>query len=123
MDAERPKSSALTIKRRASEAAVTGPERSTGALERCCTPSGSRAIVGRNGAGYQSPPGPEDEKDFLPLVQARQFGAEDRELLPFQFSQQPPINRAHQFRSNHRAAIHRRQSFARQPVKIPRSVA
>src|ERR1051326_4034522 len=105
MDAERPKSSALTINRRT------------------CAASPSDAIVRRHRAGNQSPPGLEYEQSFLAFVQARQFRAEDGELLPLKFSQQSPINRAHQFSRGHRAAILRGQRLPPESTKIPRPPA
>src|SRR5690348_10752412 len=84
MERERPKSSALTIKRR----------------------EGSRrAIAGRHCAGGKFEPGPQDQKEFLAAGEPRRFGAEHIEILPLQFLQQPPINGTHQFRGDHCASI------------------
>src|ERR1043166_5367035 len=102
MECERPKSSALTMSRR----------RASG-----------RAIVRNDLAGSQTKPGAQDEKNFLSLADASRFGTEDVERARFEFPQQTPINRTHQFRCRHRATILRRQRFARETIEMFRALS
>src|ERR1700722_303789 len=97
MELERPKSSALTTRRRADS---------------------GRAIVRRHRAGGHAQTGAQDEQNFLALVEARWFGAEDIELAPLEFAQEPPIDGTHQFGGDHVAAIHCRQRDARLLIKM-----
>src|SRR5208282_2958419 len=77
---ERPKSSALTIRRRLAS---------------------RDAIVGRGRAQEQAAPGAENEKGFLAFAQARGARPENLEMPALQLAQQPPINRAHQLGGGH----------------------
>src|SRR5260370_30460198 len=103
MEAERPKSSALTMRRRSG-----------------ITPILSRAIVGRHRARGQPIPGAENEQDFLSLVQPRWTGTEDVEAPALEFAQQAPIDRAHEFGGDHRTAGHCRQGFPGNLIEVPR---
>src|SRR5438093_1488701 len=135
METERPKSSALTMRRRGGlmpmgkSLIVISNQWCADRKHRAITieimitiktMAASRGtIIWRNRARNKPAPGPKDEQDFLSLVQARQLGAEDLELTPLQLAQEAPIDRAHQFGSHHRTAIHNRQGLVRQPIEIP----
>src|SRR4051794_38225186 len=70
----------------------------------CSGPCFSDAVVWRHGSEHETIPGAHDKQQFLAFVQARWFGAKNIESPPLQFAQQSPIDSAHQFRGNHRAA-------------------
>ena len=55
---------------------------------------------------------------LYPRAEPGRLRAEDVELLRFQFLQQPPVNRAHQFGGDHGPAVFGGQGFSREPVKI-----
>src|SRR5581483_3661818 len=93
-ECDRPKSSALTISRL--DVAIIG----------CCR------------AQRESQPRLENQGELVWLGQFQRLCAKDIEFISFQFLQQPPIDRAHQFSSDHRFAVFRRQSFLRQSIKI-----
>ena len=74
IEAEQPKSSALTMRRRGGEFGL----------------GGLGAIVGRPVAEHESPPGAQKKQRLLPLVQARQLGAEYVEPPPLTYCGQSP---------------------------------
>src|ERR1017187_9390861 len=102
MELERPKSSALTIRRRGIE---TRPVRLV-------------AIIGRFRAGYVSPPGEQDEQQLFPPAQARHLRAENVEALPLQLAEQRPIDRPHQLGRDHRRAVGGGQGLGGEPIEM-----
>src|SRR6185437_1490645 len=115
MDCERPKSSAFTISRRA----ATLP---AGVAGRSSAPRVSdAAIAGRGGAGNEAAPGAENEEQFLAFAEPRRCGAENVELLVLEFPQQPPVDGAHEFGGDHRAAVFGRQRLTRQLIELFRA--
>src|SRR5438045_437020 len=80
------------------------------------TPSG--AIIGRDGAGDEPAPGAQDQQEFLALGEAGGLRAEDVEALPFQFTQQAPIDRAHQLSGDHGATVGSGKGLASQAIKM-----
>ena len=72
MEDERPKSSALTIRRLSGSAIICSD-------------------ISRGGPQ----PGAEDQQNLLRFVQSGRARAEDVEFFAFQFLEQPPVNRAH----------------------------
>src|SRR5437867_5936544 len=113
MECERPKSSALTISRRAGERSdevLKYWDGEDAVLQHSITPSlhfpaPSGSIIGNQGAGGEPVPGAQDEEEFLRFTDARKRGSENVELLRFEFLQQPPIDRAHQLGGAHRTAV------------------
>src|SRR5438045_9139571 len=99
MVAERPKSSAFTIKRRGFSA---------------------RSIIGNHGSGKQPVPRAANEQKFLSLAQASGMRTKDIETLEFQFAQQTPVNRTHQLGGGHRPAVLSRQRCLGQLIKTAR---
>src|SRR5436190_22600927 len=101
MDGERPKSSALTMRRLAAS---------------------GRAIIWDDIPGHNAQPGAQDEHNLLSLAYACQFGTKHVEFSSGQFFEQSPIDRPHQFRRSHGAAIFPGQCFARETVKMPGAI-
>src|ERR1035437_5626 len=98
IEAERPKSSAFTTRRRGGEldAIVVGPT-----------------------ARGESQPGAQNEQGLLSLVKAGYLGTKNVEALPLQLAQQPPIDRPHQLGGHHRTAVRGGQGLAGQPIAMP----
>src|SRR5437868_10337175 len=97
---ERPKSSALTMRRRRGS---------------------RRSIIGRQRTAALPQPGAKDQQDFLEPAQARLLRSENVELPRLELVQEPPIHRTHQFGGGHRTTILARQQFAGAPVMEPGS--
>src|SRR5665213_197127 len=97
IERERPKSSALTIRRRTASRG---------------------SIVGHSGAGNQLAPGAEDEQDFLAFVQAGRARTKNLEAAALKLAEKPPIDRTHQLRRRHGTAVLSRQGLAGQAVKF-----
>src|SRR4051812_43396526 len=80
-----------------------------------------RAIVRDERAGKDAEPSAQDEHQLLTFADARECGTEDIELLRFELLQQAPIDRAHQFRGSHRAAVFAWKCFVGEFVKMFRA--
>src|SRR6266850_3145929 len=102
MERERPKSSALTMRRREPRL---------------------NAIVWRHCTRSEAVPCAQDEQKLLAFVQARLFWAEDVEALALEFVQQSPIDRAHEFGGYHGTAVGCGESVLGHPIKMAGALA
>ena len=113
MEWERPKSSALTMRRRPDcglRIADCGFERDP-VISR-------RAIIRSRRSQNKTQPRLENQRELVRLAQFQRSRAEDIEAVRFEFLQQPPVNQAHQFSSHHGAPVLRGQHFAGEAIKI-----
>src|SRR5208282_101268 len=107
MDRERPKSSALTMRRRTNCRLPIADCRLS-----------ARSIIGCGGADRKAQPALENQKDFISAAEPCRLRAKNVELLRFQLEQQPPVNRTHQFGGDHGPAIFGGQGFAGEAIEI-----